>query len=481
MPRMQLAADSESSCSGSTSSDDLNSRQGSGCLCWVPRRRTSRTSNTSRMSSASDDELELPQEDGLGGMGAAVASVVGGFFSKLPEAKPRHPNEDLRRYIRAGDFLNLLGGNMWGHVVLLLATPLALENPVLYEMDDPEEVKRTPVGGKLLLREAARRVTIYVCKILQSASNMQGIDMSTTVLVVHPRTGEICVTKPVHHGVQICSGLKGRPVTADIIMSPFDHQTLNYKNLILTVEETCRAPQDTKWSFTTAVRSYLRNAELWPRKYGTNDRKRKLAQSMDAKWRKRPVCSTVPPRVWQKYLLKECYQVKASGKPRQDPEVDWAERVLRFMPIKDDRVLPEELVRVLLKTTLWTRADLARGPPQHRLYDTAPPIADFFNAQRVPPSYRPSLPPNLMNPDGVPVVVGSNKFNIYCGRNFDKPQQVEGRLLYRDAPVGKKVPWDGCCGPRIGPQCSACRWLQVRLPNIDALPVIPAGQGQWPM
>eukprot|EP00435_Cladocopium_sp_Y103_P038922 s627_g10.t1 len=169
------------------------------------------------------------------------------------------------------------------------------------------------------------------------------------------------------------------------------------------------------------------------------DRKR-LAASLQEGWLVRPVCSTVPPRVWQKYLQKRsllpraplpqvnseglkiargrrsgshqlycghclvgdgsdeaeearwCYVCGCVGtgsaklcgpkKGKQclsclrtqwahasdDPDnaVAFIEDVLRIIPVKDDRVLPEELVNNLLNTGLWTQLNIRAGVPLHR-------------------------------------------------------------------------------------------------------------------
>ncbi|CAK0807997.1 unnamed protein product, partial [Prorocentrum cordatum] len=111
-----------------------------------------------------------------------------------------------------------------------------------------------------------------------------------------------------------------------------------------------------------------RQAELNPSKYKSDRRKVKLARELSATWRKRPICSTIPPRVWQKYLLKVSYQSGVAN-----PEAAWAGSVLETMPVKDDRVLPSDLVKALTGTGRWSRLDFVGGPPAHRLADADVP------------------------------------------------------------------------------------------------------------
>jgi len=54
----------------------------------------------------------------------------------------------------------------------------------------------------------------------------------------------------------------------------------------------------------------------------------------------------------------------ASDEP--DPHLAFVEDVLRIMPVKDDRVLPDELCKALMDTRLWAQLDLRKRPPVHR-------------------------------------------------------------------------------------------------------------------
>ena len=297
-----------------------------------------------------------------------------------------------------------------------------------------------------------------------------------------------------------------------------------------------RAPQDSKWSFRTAVRSYLKTAALPLEKFGDREAKRQLAWRLNEKWRRRPVCSTIPPRVWQKYLLKRCQQprrslpsVNLSGEPAargrgpgslflycgsgednpsggdgryaayccravcgegrpdglacgplegpqcgdclgtqwarpsddQDPEVAWAEDVLRLMPVYDDRVLPEELFRVLEGTRLWTPLDFEAGPPAHRL--ARRDEGKEATGEWLVPFRRAPLPRNVRNGAGAPVALGANGFTVYCGRQFAKPKHIQPRLGRNSRGVEKTFLWGGHCGPLEGPQCAECRRLEDRL------------------
>lgn len=512
-PSQMDGTSSEESCSSSESDDGRRGGRGI-CCCFGGRRSQERDDEDTddedlmviRNQSYGSPEEQLAERGvimhaqeaeriggggrGLGGMGASATGVSSNLGQgRAREGQPQQ-KLDLRRFLRAGDILNYQGGNKWGHVVLILATPKVVQVPVLWDAEEPSSPSsKGKVKARDQPKELDRNVNVFLCKVLQSASNMPDINVSSCALIIHPDTAQICAVKEAFGGVRICSGKDGY-VTTELLMSPFSNRTLDYASLHLAIEEVHRVPQDTKWSFKTAVRSYLRSATLWNIKYRSAKSKRRLAESIGEKWRKRPVCSTVPPRVWQKYLLKLCYKKDAASDPRSplwrpqsapllhnghsggdldvdpadDAKVAWAKLILEYMPVKDDRVLPAELVKILVEGGQWQRVDLKKGPPRHRLDDIAPPAeADLYNRARVPPFTRPQQRlANLKNGEGRRVWLGQNNFNVYCGVQYEKPKQIENRLGH-DVEAGK-TSWDGRCGPMSGPQCAACRWLEDTLP-----------------
>jgi len=376
--------------------------------------------------------------DGLERAGAA-APEVRLPRSGIPEDLGPVEGVDLRKFLRAGDLLNYVGGNSWGHVVLLLDLPRLLRLPRLFDFTDKEHPAPRLIG---------QNVPAYVCKTFQSASNMKDMGLALCALVLHPQSGNVCPVKQIQGGFQVCAGREGA-VTMEFLLSPLSNETLDVRLFQLCVEELRQMPVDTKWSFRTAVRGYLRHAELKPSNYTSEKQKRSLSRDIFAKWQKRPICSTVPPRIWQKYLLKQAYAQAST-----DPDVRWVTDVLNMMPVKDDRVLPSELVKILLGTGRWHRADLTVGPPMHRLDDGSPPEVSA-------PVARQALDADLRNSEGAPVFLGDNGFDIYCGRQFAKPQKIWAAKRSG----GVQVDWDGRCGPGKGPQCPQCRWLEDTLPE----------------
>merc|ERR1740117_1001887 len=116
---------------------------------------------------------------------------------------------------------------------------------------------------------------------------MMHISLGKCSVTVLESTGEICVIREAGGGVQLCAGRKANTrVIAECLMSPLNNQTIDFPSFRLAVEETFRIPQDTQWSFTTAVRSYLRSARLKANKYKSVDDKIRLAGRICEKWKK---------------------------------------------------------------------------------------------------------------------------------------------------------------------------------------------------
>merc|ERR1711957_1000356 len=98
--------------------------------------------------------------------------------------------------------------------------------------------------------------------------------------------------------------MDGGPIDLEVLLSPFNFNNIDFEMFGLVIDEIRRMPVDQGWSMKTAINSYLRNASLEPRKYDSDRGKVKLYEHLSKGWRERPICSSVAPRFWQKYLLK---------------------------------------------------------------------------------------------------------------------------------------------------------------------------------
>lgn len=419
----------------------------------------------------SDDEGDLIAEhssEGVGGRGfLGIPQAVDVDVSAQDRlgSGDALPNQiDLRQFLRPGDIMNYRGGNRWGHIVLIVSPPDACVARKLLDLP-PVPESRGKGGSQTAVRprlgpQIAQDYPYFLVRVLQSASNMSAIAVTTCTLAIHPRTRQICAVAPAgQKGVmRITEGqTPGVPIDMDCVMSPLSHDTIDYNIFGLCIDEIMRSPIDQEWSFKTAVNSYLRQGKLKSSKYATPQGKKRLAAKMEDRWLKAPICSSVPPRFWQKYLLKDAYKRQVP-----DPECTWADTVLNFIPVKDDRILPGELVDTLLATRIWDRMDFNRGPPLCRRTDAMPPQALAFASDRRPPARR-QVNGQMLNQAGNRVRVGVDAFTIYCGKQVGKAKGVGVRMGRLEARDGEEFVWDGVCGPSNGPQCIDCRRMEDRM------------------
>jgi len=102
------------------------------------------------------------------------------------------------------------------------------------------------------------------------------------------------------------------------------------------------------WSFATAARAMLLSA----RHFRSTDREDLLEEIQDC-WLSKPICTSVVIIFWQRYL---CRLAEAANRSE-------SELILHWMPLKADRVLPGELINVMIESG-WKPV---RKCPQHAL------------------------------------------------------------------------------------------------------------------
>jgi len=96
---------------------------------------------------------------------------------------------------------------------------------------------------------------------------------------------------------------------------------------VLTDMVSCEA----NWSLTTAARAVFKSAKL--------SRRRDLLGKVQGYWESAPICTSIVISFWQRYL---CSLARATGQGEAD-------LILRWMPLKADRVLPGELIGTMHK------------------------------------------------------------------------------------------------------------------------------------
>jgi len=120
-----------------------------------------------------------------------------------------------------------------------------------------------------------------------------------------------------------------------------------FENAVVEVEQ-----QKKGWSLRTASRAVVSKAvgasRLARDEYAGEAEATRLASELRAHWACDPICTTVPIRVWQRYIFKIW----------DGDDVAAASEVLRVMPCRGDRTLPSELWSTLLESGLWSEVVL---------------------------------------------------------------------------------------------------------------------------
>lgn len=109
--------------------------------------------------------------------------------------------------------------------------------------------------------------------------------------------------------------------------------------------------QKLHWSLRTATRAVIRRARIAAAEYAGDDGLRRLAAELRELWEQDPICTTVPIRVWQRYLFRVW----------KGDDCMSASEVLRVIPLKGDRTLPSELWACLLDTGFWKELHLSEA------------------------------------------------------------------------------------------------------------------------
>lgn len=129
---------------------------------------------------------------------------------------------------------------------------------------------------------------------------------------------------------------------------------------VLTDMVSCEA----SWSLTTAARAVFKSAKL--------SKRRDLLGKVQGYWDSAPICTSVVIAFWQRYL---CSFAQATGQRETD-------LILKWMPLKADRVLPGELISTMRKcgwvnVTRIPRTQSSQSSPSGA---SSAPLQDFASS-----------------------------------------------------------------------------------------------------
>mmetsp|Transcript_96330 Transcript_96330/g.259048 ORF Transcript_96330/g.259048 Transcript_96330/m.259048 type:complete len:309 (-) Transcript_96330:242-1168(-) len=237
--------------------------------------------------------------------------------------------EFLDRLLGPGDVLNVRGdsqrlleigatGGSFGHVVLVVGRPRCIPAG----SDEAHKLEAVfPLGADRL----------WSVPIVESTSTEEGlhqaelllhVDSSRRVIVVgeQPNPDELTTIEPEFVELWLCPAeLRSqiRPDLCELVLADMKAHEAN-------------------WSFCTAARAFLQDALI--RDAGNRDHASLLREVQDC-WLTAPICTSIVIIFWQRYLCNLAGLARKGESP--------LDLVLRWMPVKADRGLPDELLGVM--------------------------------------------------------------------------------------------------------------------------------------
>lgn len=236
----------------------------------------------------------------------------------------------LDRAICPGDVLNVKGdntasaitrlgsvGGFMGHVMVVVASPRAIS-------------RESPESSPYLCLWPHDISKLWRVRVIESCSGASGLHESDMLVYVN-RSGQIFALGE-EDGEDICKYEQRDQIY--LWNAPPQLRKHNFRiEIMYEVLDDMRAHQE-NWSWSTAIRAFVRSGEL----SSDGQHPASLSEVRDA-WKAAPICTSVVVSFWQRYLEKIAVFDTA------DP----LSLIMRFMPLKADRVLPGELLMTMLE------------------------------------------------------------------------------------------------------------------------------------
>jgi hypothetical protein len=234
--------------------------------------------------------------------------------------------------ICAGDVLNFRGrfnalsrlgssGGFMGHVVLAVSEM----RPLLPEAEVAQLFEEFAADG---------RNTLYAVNIVECSRDTTGLSESTLILYVNIEGG-VFVGGEIN-GPQLTSF--DEPEEVHIWHGPLEFREKSFREDFMHEVLTDMRKSQHSWSWSTALRAFWLSSDL----SHSTEAPVTLKEIREC-WQVEPICSSIVVIFWQKYLLKLALCQHANP----------LDLILKYMPLKADRVLPGELLYSMLSHG-WT-------------------------------------------------------------------------------------------------------------------------------
>mmetsp|Transcript_49254 Transcript_49254/g.136890 ORF Transcript_49254/g.136890 Transcript_49254/m.136890 type:complete len:449 (-) Transcript_49254:77-1423(-) len=271
--------------------------------------------------------------------------------SQTPEfSVPEHCGIErgLRNQIIAGDIL-FCGPDRWGiHHVVLCRGPMIPAEPDVTEhifKHHPDFVDED----------------VLCCDTIESTRPFRGQDFhwypACSVYVRRRSNGELLLVGDIAEGTSTL-GVNEVPVPVKVLLHPLEsgHAGLHFDSEAFEEAVAVCAFSSKKWSRGTALRAITaKRSGLDAEEYADAESRSELMEELRRRWDKKPICSSVAIKVWQKYFEMSCN--------RCPDGTDLAVQcILRWMPVFSDQTAPSTLLKIL-STCGWVLRGSLRTDP----------------------------------------------------------------------------------------------------------------------
>eukprot|EP00746_Dinoflagellata_sp_MGD_P065034 gnl/MRDRNA2_/MRDRNA2_27104_c0_seq1.p1 gnl/MRDRNA2_/MRDRNA2_27104_c0~~gnl/MRDRNA2_/MRDRNA2_27104_c0_seq1.p1 ORF type:complete len:410 (-),score=58.89 gnl/MRDRNA2_/MRDRNA2_27104_c0_seq1:109-1338(-) len=241
-------------------------------------------------------------------------------------------------------------GGFMGHAILVLQPPQCVR-------------QSSPEADELLEIWPSEDVCeLWKVRTIDSNRAVTGFTEVERILFVDRKTSRLTLCGEISLNGELSAA---EHEVVEIWQSPFEiRSSLRPDLMVECVKEMYSFEQ--QWSEFTAMRAVFKSARIF-----REDKSESLTK-IQACWTQKPICTSVAVTFWQRYF---CKLAEVYG-----PTVDAWDLVLRWMPLKADRVLPGDLTSVLREVgwacvtnipcifrpmVMMSSPALLRSPPSH--------------------------------------------------------------------------------------------------------------------
>jgi len=176
---------------------------------------------------------------------------------------------------------------------------------------------------------------LWRIRTLESTRREQGLHEADTMVFVEETTRRLMMVGELSDDLKLV--ICDQPVPFEIWQSPPELRNHLSRGLVKEVKLDM-VQSGANWSTVSALRAVLRSSHVG---HGED-----MLDEVQECWDRAPICTTVVVAFWQRFLFKYADLPGSHSDP--------AKIILRWMPLKADRTLPNELLSTM-KRTGWTR------------------------------------------------------------------------------------------------------------------------------